>query len=122
MFLRSGLSLDFSLVHLGEVLRARFPQSKRRSAPSVPQHHVRPGEGVSSTTYRGGRATDLWRRKRPDESRRHHRGVSCSYKAWCDHREYHPVRDRMRLGRVRNWKTALQKWYETLCNLLNFNS
>lgn len=68
MFLCSGLSLGFPLVHFGEVLRARVAQSKCRPAPAVSQHHVRSGEGVSSAAYRRSRATVLRRGERPDES------------------------------------------------------
>lgn len=69
MFLRSELSLDFPLVQLGEVFRARVTQSTRRPASAVSQHHVQSGEGVSSTAYRGSRAAILWYGEPSDESR-----------------------------------------------------
>lgn len=69
MLLRSELSLDFPLVHLGEVFRARVAQSKRRPAPAVSQHHVRSGQGVSSIAYRGDRIAILWHGEPSDESR-----------------------------------------------------
>lgn len=68
IFLYSGLSLGFPLVHFGEVLRARVAQSKCRPAPTVSQHHVRSGKGVSSAAYRRSRAAILRRGQRPDES------------------------------------------------------
>jgi len=98
----------------GEILRTRIAQSKRRPAPIVSQHHVRLGQGVSSTTYRGSRIAVLWHGKRSDKSRRHHRRISRGNKAWCDHREYHTMLDRIRLGRVRGWKIAPKSWYRAI--------
>lgn len=95
----------------GEVLRARVAQSKRRPAPVVSQHHVRPSQGVSSAANRGGCATDLRRGERPDKSRRHHRGASRGDETRCDHREYHAMRDRMRLGHIPGWKITPESWY-----------
>lgn len=98
----------------GEVFRARVAQSKRRPAPAVSQHHVRSGEGVSSTAYRGSRVAILRHGEPPDKSRRHHRGASRGDEARCDRREYHAVRDRVRFGCVPSWKTAPRKRYEIL--------
>lgn len=98
----------------GEILRARIAQSKCRPAPIVSQHHVRPGQGLSSTTHRGSRAAVVRSGECPDESRRHHRGAPLGDKARCDYREYHAMRDWMRLGHVRGWKTAPKQWYHII--------
>lgn len=46
IYFYSRLSLDFPVVHFGEVLRTCISQPKRRSLPIVSQHHDRSGKGI----------------------------------------------------------------------------
>jgi len=98
-------------VRLGEVLRARVAQSKRRNAPIVSRHHQQPRKSIRSSAYRRDSAADLRHGECPDESGRHHQGTPRSIETRRDHREHHSMPDWMRLGCVSSWEIAAESWY-----------